>query len=292
MKSAHVLGLLVAAGAFGAVAGGLVGSFSAPGDTGPDPVVTERLAEIARGVESLRDSASDARNDIADVRERLVAVELELSRRAAAGTPVASRPDADGEINATPGAIQSGADVDELRRALTGRAADLTARMVDMEAAASEASATQARFAKGMKIRAMPEDERWEYAAETLGLNTVQVGEIRAAHADLQEGLKAAVVEENTESDGRAITFRRVDGNKMREAQSTFQARVDNALNDEQKKAWADEGFVHAMGRSRGTMWVSPRRMRAVDVDTDGRGTGSGTIEIVTTETLEGGKSE
>ena len=156
MKSAHILGLLVAAAAFGAVAGGIVGSLTEAPESGHDAGMAERLSEIARGVESLRDSASDARNDIADVSERLVAVELELSRRAGAGTPVATLPGGEDAINATPDAIAADADVEEIRRALSRQATDLKARMVDMRAAAAAASATQDRFAKGMKILSMP----------------------------------------------------------------------------------------------------------------------------------------
>jgi hypothetical protein len=281
MQTTHILGLLVAAGALGAVAGGVVGTMAEQRDSGPDSVLTARLDEVVDGVEDLRDSAADLRNDVADVRERLVAVELELSRRASMPTPIADSPQGD-IAAATPD--MTPAEREAAKAALRRSTLDLEKRMADVELATARAMEMKERFSKGMKIRAMPEDERWQYAADTLGLNSVQVDELKAAHEELQEGMQAAIVEETNESNGSTFTFRRVDGNKMREAQEAFQSRVDNALNDEQKKAWADEGFAHAMGRSRGVMAFSPRRIRATD---GGSEVSTGTIEIVTTETIE-----
>lgn len=288
MKSTQMLGLLVAAGALGAVAGGAVATMTERTDEGPDTALVARLDEVVRGVESLREAAGDLRNDVADVRERIVAVELELSRRRSLPSTAAVVPEGSEEGAAAPDGMS-----DEVKTALLrARALDLEKRIADVAAAVPQATAMKERFTKGMRIRAMPEDQRWQHAADTLGLNSVQVDELKAAHQELQDGLKAAIVEETTEAGGGVTTFRRVDGNKMRDAQQAFQSRVDNALNDEQKKAWHDEGFGHAMGRSRGAAFIAPRRLRAVDVGSgDGR-TGTATIEIVTTEVLEGTPSD
>ncbi len=286
MKPVQMLGFLVVAATLGAVAGGAVGILSGDRDAGPDPLLMDRLDEIGRNMDALRTSANAARDDVADVRERLVAVELDLSEResragAVPGAAAAPSADPDAAAAAAPEASADDA-LRALRRGLPGH----ERRVIDM----TSAIAGQERFVKGMKIRAMPEDERWRYAAEKLGLNSVQVDELRAAQAVLQEGLKEAVVEETTESGGGSITFRRVDGNKLREVQSAFRARVDNALNDDQKKAWKDEGFSHAMGRSRGAVWMRAPRIRARTA-ADGNAAGTATIEIVTTETRETGES-
>ena len=53
MKSIQLLGLLVAAGAFGAVAGGTVGALTQPVGDDTNSVVLERLDEIARSVDTL-----------------------------------------------------------------------------------------------------------------------------------------------------------------------------------------------------------------------------------------------
>jgi len=277
MKSLQILGLLVAAGAVGAVAGGLVGAFSdRPAPAGND-LLLERLDELARNVDALRDAAGASRDDVADLRERLVAVELELADRPATSIPIAGAPDA------LPGAAAPDLTAEELTADLERRRHDMELRARDMELAAGRAAEMKDRMLKGLRIRALPEEERWQLAADTLGLNSVQVDEIKAAHAELQEALKEAVVEETTEADGGALRFRRVDGNKMREAREAFQARVDHALNDEQKEAWRDEGFDAAFARRSGLPTFRVRGISAEPVDLSAGATAPA-IEIVTTE--------
>lgn len=271
MKPVALLGLLVVTGALGAVAGGVVGTLAERRDEGPDAALLARLDEVTRAVDALRASAAELRDGVADVRERVVAVELEMSRRAAGPMPLV---DASGDDDLATAATDPAA----VRAALNRRTVELERRLADAEAATL---ATKERFTKGLKIRAMPEDERWQYTADTLRLNSVQVDEIRAAHTELQEGLKAAIVEETNETAAGTMTFRRVDGNRLREAQEAFQARVDNALNEEQKEAWNEEGFSQAFGRSRNALWVSaPRRVRETGGGEEPAGTA--TIEIVT----------
>lgn len=252
MKASHLVGLVVVAGAFGAIAGGVAGAFSmSPAET-EDSVLLTRLSDVAKGIDALRDAAAENRDAVADVSERIVAVELEVARQASAresarrtaGVPGLTVPE--WTTQGGPG----GEPPPGVRDAIALRTADLTARMKDMRAA----TGMQHRFAKGMKIRAMPEEERWQYAADTLGLNSVQVDEIRGATDVLQEAIKGAVTKSTTTTAGGAtVMFHRVDGAKMAEARKTFSERVDNALNDEQKKSWKEEGFANAMGRGRRT---------------------------------------
>lgn len=287
MKPLQILGLLVAAGALGAVAGGLVGAFSQRAEPAGDDPVMDRLDELARNVDALRDAAGAARDDVADLRERLVAVELEIADRPSTPTPVAGT----GETLA--GAAAPDRTPEDVAADLARSARDMELRARDMELAADRAVEMRDRLVKGLRIRAMPEEERWQYAADTLRLNSVQVDEIKAAHTELQEALKEAVVEETTETGGGTMTFRRVDGNKMRSARDAFQSRVDNALDSEQKKAWRDEGFDAAFARRSGMPTFRIRGATAEPVDLSG-GASAPSIEIVTTEvrTKDGGTDD
>jgi len=282
MKSVHIVGLMVAAGAFGAVAGGVTGALSAPEPATGNSVLLDRLGDLTSGVEALRDTAAENRNAVADVNERVIAVELAMSRRAEQRPPIAPSGDAaEGEAagwasGSAPVLVRGGSD--ELT---AGMREMLASSLGDMKAAREAAEGAQERFAKSMKIRALPEDERWQYAADTLGLNSVQIDELRTAHTTMQDALKDAVTESTTTgSGGGTVMFRQVDGTKMAEAKTAFNERVDNALNDDQKKAWRDEGFANAMGGGR----RNRIRMRAVHLGGGGDG---GSFEFTGTQAIE-----
>jgi hypothetical protein len=284
MKTVHIAGLMLAAGVFGFLAGGVAGVVSSPEPKTADTVLLDRLTGIAKGVDALRDAAAENRNAVADVRERVVAVELEMDRRKNA-PPVAEASD---PIK-MPIVVRGGPGLIAERGSPGDDPVKVAARLGDMraaaDAAAKAADGLQARFAKTMKIRAMPEDERWEYAAETLGLNSVQVDELRAAQETMNEAMKEATTSTTTTTEsGSTMVFRQVDGNKMAEARKAFGERVDTVLNDEQKKAWNDEGFGSAMGGGPGSHRI--RLSGGVRMSSDGAGSAR-EIEIVEAETIE-----
>ncbi len=282
MKASHLVGLVVVAGAFGAVAGGVAGAFStSPAET-EDSVLLTRLSDVAKGIDALRDAAAANRDAVADVSERIVAVELEVARQASereAGRPTAGVPG----VTVPEWTIQSGPGGEPppgVRDAISVRTADLDGRLWDVRSA----TGMQQRFAKGMKIRAMPEEERWQYATDTLGLNSVQVDEIRGATEVLQEAMKSAVTKSTTTTaNGGTVMFHQVDGAKMAEARKTFSERVDNALNDEQKKSWNEEGFANAMGAGRRNRFRFSGDVRVRNLEADP----GGTLEISATESIE-----
>jgi hypothetical protein len=295
MKPVHIAGLLVAAGALGALAGGAAGVFSSPEPASRDTVLLDKLAEIAEGVDALRDSAAANRDAVADVRERVVAVEMEMDRRKNAPPAIPVDEASSGTVGgATPIVMHGGLeslDPETMKRIGAAKAqmeADLAKRMGDMEAAAKvSAVAAQAGFEKSLRIRSMSEDERWQHAADTLGLNSVQVDELRAAHGTLQEAMEQATTTTTTTTDsGGTMVFKQVDGTKMAEAREAFDERVDTVLNEEQKKAWRDEGFRGAM---RGGRAANRIRLSGFRRSTGGGADAGGAvgIEFVGTEAIE-----
>ncbi len=275
MNAAQIVGVACLAGVLGAVAGGVVSVFASGEPARNDRAVFDRLDELARGVDSLRSAAQDGRDGVADLQERLIAVELELSRRAAA--PSLPTSEAPGGIR-----VEGSEPTAVVRRSID----DVSVRLHDMETAAARmaehAKALQQNFAKSMELRALPEDERWARIAEELGLNSVQVDELKAAQTTLQEGMKAAITQETKTTDsGAEFSFRQVDGEKMREARKAFDDRVTTVLNDEQKKAWTDGGYQRAVGGGRGAMvFSSGVRVRSSGGDgSDSPGSGAIIIE-------------
>ena len=101
MTRMQIVGVLGVAAALGAVAGGGVTVLGSGGaETEADDVVIERLEDLQGRVNGLRDAVGESRDALADVRERVVAVELELSH-AAADAHGADVPAVSGTLSAT-----------------------------------------------------------------------------------------------------------------------------------------------------------------------------------------------
>ncbi len=265
MNARSLAGLILLAGVVGAAAGGAATLVLGGGaERRGDPAVAGRLDEIARSVESLREASSALRDESAHVRERLAGLEMNLAQRVARTADAA---EADETADAGDGSSEGGAVGGRTFRIGRGGLAPGSFRIV--RAGGGDANEAQQRFAKGMHIRSLPEDERWALAADKVGLNSVQVDELKRAHAELQEGLKAAMAsEERTEDDGSHVVVRRIDGDKMRAAREAFDARVDTLLNEPQKKAWRDEGFETAMARGGGLALAGNVRVHTLATST------------------------
>jgi hypothetical protein len=240
MTGLQIVGVLGVAAALGAVAGGAVAVLGSGADTtDADSAIIERLDDLQGRVNGLRDGVAESRDAVADVRERVVAVELELSHRAAPTAGAVARGE---DPNAT---IPLGTLSEERVATDTARAVRKALGQFKNQRWAD----VQKHFADAMKLRAMPEDERWGKAEEDLGLTTVQVDELRDAHADFEEARTAAISEEEvTVGEGIRTRVRRADSKKLAAAKAELERRVDNTLNSEQKKAWSDKGYSTAFG--------------------------------------------
>jgi len=234
--------------AFGAVAGGAV-SFLGQGGTEPESnAVLDRIAQLQRDVDGLRDSVREGKQGVGDLDDRLVSAEMDLDRmteesRAArsanptiAGTPTIEMPEIEIPTIHSPTIKWDVGDQKALARQALARQAQ------------ARAEAFRKQFARSMELRALPEDDRWAKATDDLGLTTSQVDEIKAAKAEFDAAMNDATTSETkTTQDGATMTFRRMDGNKIREARSRMDDRIGNTLNSEQKDRWANEGWKGAM---------------------------------------------
>ncbi len=106
---------------------------------------------------------------------------------------------------------------------------------------------------KSLELRRLPAEERWQRARDEVGLNDTQVNEIQTALADRDAAMKEALIvdrEEKTETGHFSV--HRMDREKAAEANAAYRKRVDDVLNDEQKKSWKSGGFDSAFGNSSG----------------------------------------
>jgi hypothetical protein len=105
-------------------------------------------------------------------------------------------------------------------------------------------------FGAGMELRKLPETERWQKAKDDLGLTWNQVEDLKKAVADRDAAIKdSANVEKKTGPNGGTITISRSDPAKVAHAQADYHDRVNQTLNDEQKKNWQAKGYDHAFGK-------------------------------------------
>ncbi len=272
MNLGNMLGVMILAGALGAVAGGAV-SFLGQGGAEPESnEVLDRLTQLQRDVDGLRDSARESRKGVGDLEERLVSAEMDLtrmteeSRAALAANPA---------VAGVPTIEMPTFEIPTVKVWDEHLAKDLAAK------AQERAAEMRKQFARSMELRALPEERRWDKATDELGLTTSQVDEIKAAKTEFDAAMKDATTSETTTTDdGATMTFRRMDGNKVREARTRMDERIGNTLNSEQKDRWNSEGWKGAMTGS------GPARARRVSMrrrggDHDGDH-GGGDVEVIT----------
>jgi len=103
---------------------------------------------------------------------------------------------------------------------------------------------------KSFELRRLPEEERWAKARDEVGLTRVQEDEIRAALAERDQAIEESMNVERDEDDGNTrISIRSMDFAKTSAANEAYRKRVDNTLNDNQKKSWRESGYDNAFGR-------------------------------------------
>ena len=105
-------------------------------------------------------------------------------------------------------------------------------------------------------LRRLPEAERWEKARDEIGLSNIQEDEIKSALAERDKAIEESMEVERDES-GRStrISVRSMDLEKTRAANQAYRRRVDNTLNDDQRKNWSEKGYDNAFGQ--GSMGVA-----------------------------------
>ena len=268
--------LVLVGAATAAAAGGLAATTimnGAPADSGAQTALLERLDKLNEGIADTNSILEANSREISGLRGRMEAVEAGLhpsrsnplvtksgrrhvSRSGSAaieetgdGPPVdvgSSFEGAGDEMQAQmqealkglkmrlgdgSGAVQIGSIIGE-----DGRMAGLTGAFAGLQ--------------RSFELRALPEAERWDKAREEVGLNDVQVDEIKAALEARDKTIDESMVIERDENDGKSrISVRRMDFAKTREANDAYKERIHNVLNDEQKKSWTEKGYENAFGR-------------------------------------------
>ena len=257
MNTAGVLATLALAAGLGALAGGAVAVLgSGGGDLEVSDPLNERLTELTVQLDGLRADLKEARNANADVNERVIAAELELSRlrdvmqrRAAESGSV----DGAGTGGASSPTVVGGGPPDVWASSPPAVLGSVPADAAKSVALAREkAEELRNRFRRSMELRALPEEQRWQRAADDLGLTSVQVDEIKRAKAVFDEAREAATTTEETEIAGGRMTVRKIDPKKMRAARQELESSVKNVLNSEQQDRWRNEGYEGALTGSGG----------------------------------------
>lgn len=122
----------------------------------------------------------------------------------------------------------------------------------------------------GMKMRKLPEAERWQKAMNDVGLDYYQVEELKKAVVERDEAMKdAMIVEKSTTEGGANIVVKRPDFKKQVAARKSYDEKVDALLNEDQRTRWRKGGYDSAFGSQRGPMvfGVSTRTSETHDTE-------------------------
>jgi len=127
-------------------------------------------------------------------------------------------------------------------------------------------------LSNGFRLRALPEDKRWEQAKTDVGISDTQVDTLKRAVADRDAAMDKAfqVEEESGDTGDGSIRIKRMDPEKATAAQTDYRRKVDETLDETQRKTWRDKGYDHAMGKHGGSGGTrSVFIARTIDVHTD-----------------------
>lgn len=106
-----------------------------------------------------------------------------------------------------------------------------------------------AGLGEGLRLRMLPEAERWKKAQDDLHLTDMQVENLKAAITARDTAMRESMQVETTTDGGTSnITIRRMDPAKAAAAQQEYDRQVTNLLDSEQKKSWNEKGYNRAFG--------------------------------------------
>jgi hypothetical protein len=271
-------GTAVAAGGAGVAAAVVMGG--AP-DDGADRTarILDRLDELDRSLDGTRTALDQNREAIDELGDRISSVELQTVGRpgrvdvrhgTAAIAPDGSAPEegafhvSTGESGGLEGVElpegarrffegQAGQEAMKVAmKKLEGGLAGLGGAIATSDGTMLELSGALKGLAESFELRKLPEEERWEKARTDLGLTQNQIDELQAASDERDEALESAMKIERSETSegGGHLTVKTLDSAKAKEAQDAYRRRVDNNLNDEQRKGWREKGYDRAFGKS------------------------------------------
>ena len=258
-----VVGAVLFGGGAGALAAHLVGS--GPAAVSDDTRFGDRVERLENALSDTRVELKKSQRARDHLEERLTKSELRLSgvlndRGTGARNSVGaagSGPEDAGDAGVAHAARTRQVDTEQRKAELGMRAKVLRSSITHLS---TDFAAKMKKYKLAAKLRALPEDERWEKAREEMYLTDGQVTELQSAIAERDHLLKAARKQTEIElPDGNKFTTTTVDPTQMKTAQKAFSDRVDGVLNSDQKTAWSDKGYDQAFGNRRGarTMMIT-----------------------------------
>lgn len=243
-----------------------------------DARLTARLEEMEKEVRATRAALDESRNSARMMQEKLD----ELAKRPAMPTFRTSDPAHPGSTSSMEsgdGEMQWSHSLDGLQmdtKNIEGELTELLAKMGDLkdgegpmvlrlaDGVTMESSFPTADgesrvmslaldgLSSGLRLRMLPEEERWKKAQDELGLGAGQVQAIKDAAAERDRAMEDAMVTEKRSigTDGGEVTVRRLDPVRASEANKVYRDRVNGNLTAEQQKTWKEKGYDHAFGKT------------------------------------------
>ena len=285
MTGKELLLALVGAGLVGGGAGVAASVAMAPKAEAPlvsaNAEILDRLKVIEAQLANARTSADESRRTLNEVQERVTKAELRASSQAAATDAAAAGEAAqvrvgrhraghvmEGDAKAS-GMTFEDVDLADLGGQIAVQLGDELGKLDGMDGELGDFAGQLQSLQNGFKLRELPEAERWQKAADELGLTPNQVEEMKRAVADRDTAMKDAMTKETkTGPKGGTITIQRPDPGKAAHAEAAYHDRVNATLSEQQKKDWGSKGYDHAFGATpggRGTMTM------AIGISTDAK---------------------
>lgn len=285
--------IAIVAGATAGIAGGMIrGADTSEADA--NAALTAQLDKIESRLAATLDELKESRTELADLKDRVSAAEtaardVQQAFKDGGGTLDGESP-RPGRARRT--ATVTGPDGKELPvgvKRLPLRSGEMGGFSFSTDGADGEGNVEmvlgspeiQGELTKAMqgltnsfRLRGMPEDKRWEKAREELGLNDGQIDALKQAVAARDAAMKDSmrIEQESNGTDGSRITIRGMDPEKAQVANKAYEDKVNETLDENQRKGWNEKGYSHAFGR--GPMGGSSI-MIATDMRIDGAPAGT-----------------
>ena len=240
--------IAVAAGAAAGFAGTVLKSSDDHAARSADTALAEKLDRMESRLAATLDELKESRTTLAEMKDRVTAAELAAQRR--------SPTSVDDDVATVPGRART-----PRRAVLSADGPRVAMKLADGAQIGMPAfefsdndGAAVAQLVSGLsnafKLRSLPEEKRWEKAKEDLGLSDVQIDTLKKAVAARDEAMKAAmqIDHETTSTGGATITIRTLDPAKAAESDTTYRNKVNDTLDDTQRKGWEEKGYSNAFG--------------------------------------------
>lgn len=285
--------IAIVAGATAGIAGGMIrGADTSEADA--NAALTAQLDKIESRLAATLDELKESRTELADLKDRVSAAEIAArdvqqafkdgggvldgeSPRPGRARRTASITGPDGkELPVGARRIQLGnGEKGGFTFSTGGNGEDGNVEMVlGSPEIRGELTKAMQGITNSFRLRGMPEDKRWEKAREELGLNDGQIDALKQAVAARDAAMKDSmrIEQESNGTDGSRITIRGMDPEKAQVANKAYEDKVNETLDESQRKGWNEKGYSHAFGR--GPMGGSAI-MIATDMRIDGAPAGT-----------------